>query len=247
MSFREALPRIGRQSISFLIKDLITNHLLSGELKPGDKLPTEVDLSQKLGVGRNSVREALKMLASIGVVEVRKGSGTFIAKRMKPSTLNPLILSLVFEQGTSKELIELRLLLEIGSAELALVNITDSDLERLEQMNLKLMKEGKKKARDPKRLLELDIAFHMELHRIAGNKLLFKLVEPIYTLFFASIKKAVGTDPELAYRNHRMVIEAFRKGDIELIRSKMKESMKTWMDTVQQTRPESSEARPQEF
>jgi len=129
MNFHDALPKIGRQSISFLIKDLITSYLLSGELKPGDKLPTEIDLAHKLGVGRNSVREALKMLSSIGVLEVRKGSGTFIAKRMKPSILNPLILSLVFEQGTSKEFIELRLLLEIGSAELALSKITARDLE----------------------------------------------------------------------------------------------------------------------
>ena len=146
MNFHDALPKIGRQSISFLIKDLITSWLLSGELKPGDKLPTEIDLAQKLGVGRNSVvREALKMLSSIGALEVRKGSGTFIAKRMKPSILNPLILSLVFEQGTSKEFIELRLLLEIGSAELALSKITAGDLERLEQLNLILMKEGGKK------------------------------------------------------------------------------------------------------
>ena len=235
MNFHDALPKIGRQSISSLIKDLITSYLLSGELKPGDKLPTEIDLAQKLGVGRNSVREALKMLSSIGVLEVRKGSGTFIAKRMKSAIMNPLILSLVFEQGTSKELTELRLLLEIGSAELALEKITAADLKRLEQLNLKLMNEGKKKERDPKKLLELDIAFHMELHKIAGNKLLFKIVEPIYPLFFASIKKAVGTDPQLAYRNHQMVIDAFRKGDIELIRSKMKESMNKWMDIVHNT------------
>lgn len=232
MNLHDSVPNIGRKPISSLIVELLTNYLLSGELKPGDKLPTEMALAQKLGVGRNSVREALKMLSSIGVLEVHKGSGTFIAKAIKPSILNPLVLSLVFEQGTSKDLIELRLLLEIGSAELALPNITEKDLQLLEKLTDGLKKEGEKKKRDPKRLLQIDLAFHMELHRMAGNKLLFKLVEPIYTIFFASIEKTVRTAPQLAYKNHRLVIDALRKRDMELVRRNMRDSMKKWMTVV---------------
>jgi len=235
MNIHDSVPNIGRKPISSLIVELITNYLLSGELKPGDKLPTEMSLAQKLGVGRNSVREALKMLSSIGVLEVHKGAGTFIAKTMKTSILNPLVLSLVFEQGTSKDLIELRLLLEIGSAELALPKITEKDLQRLEELTDDLKKEGEKRKRDPKKLLEIDLAFHMALHRMAGNKLLFKLVEPIYTIFFASIEKSVGRAPQRAYKNHRMVIDALRKGDIDLIRRNMRESMKIWMNVVHQS------------
>jgi DNA-binding FadR family transcriptional regulator len=215
-----------------MIMDLIAKYLLSRELKPGDKLPTEFELAEKLGVGRNSVREAVKMLSSIGVVEIRKGAGTFIASTMKSSILNPLILSLVFEQGTSKELIELRLLLETGAAELALPRITETEIQRLEKMNDNLMQEADKEERDPKRLLELDLAFHVELCKLAGNNLLFKLVDAVYALFLASIEKTVGGDPHLAYTNHGMVIDAFKKGDIELIRRNIKESMKYWMDIV---------------
>jgi GntR family transcriptional repressor for pyruvate dehydrogenase complex len=232
MSIHESLPNIGRGPISHTIVDLSTNYLLSGVLKPGDKLPTEFELAEKLGVGRNSVREAVKMLSSIGVVEIRKGAGTFIASTMKSSILNPLILSLVFEQGTSKELIELRLLLEIGSAELALPRVTETDLQTLEKMNNDLKQEADREERDFRRLLELDLAFHTELWKLAGNKLLFKLVDAVYALFLASIEKTVGGDPHLAYTNHEMVIDAFKKGDIELIRRNIRESMKYWMDTV---------------
>ncbi len=235
MNLHDSVPNIGRKPISSLIVDLITNYLLSGELKPGDKLPTEMALAQKLGVGRNSVREALKMLSSIGVLDVHKGAGTFIAKTMKTSILNPLILSLVFEQGASKDLIELRLLLEIGSAELALPKITEKDLQRLEELTMDLKKEGERRKRNPKKLLEIDLAFHMELHRMTGNKLLFKLVEPIYTIFFSSIEKSVEGAPQLAYKNHRMVIDALRKKDVELVRRNIRESMKKWMNVVHES------------
>jgi len=96
---------------------MIINYLLSKKLKPGDKLPTESEFSQQLGVGRNSLREAIKMLSSFGIIEIKRGLGTFIAKSMSSSVMNPLILGLVFEQGTSIELFELRLLIETGAAE----------------------------------------------------------------------------------------------------------------------------------
>ena len=232
MNIHESLPNIGRRPISQMIMDLFTKYLLSRQLKPGDKLPTEFELAEKLGVGRHSVREAIKMLSSIGIIEIRKGSGTFIASTMKSSVLNPLILSLVFEQGTSKELIDLRLLLEIGSAELALPRITETDIQRLEKINNELKQEANKEERDPKRLLDLDLAFHVELYKLAGNKLLFKVIDAVYTLFLSSIEKTVGSDPHLAYTNHEIVIDAFKKGDIELMRRKIRESMKYWMETV---------------
>ena len=68
-----------------------------GEFKPGDKLPTETEFCQKLGVGRNSIREAIKMLAAIGVVEVFRGDGTYVATKVSPEIFNPLIFSLILE------------------------------------------------------------------------------------------------------------------------------------------------------
>ena len=97
--------------------------LLSLGFKPGDKLPTEMELAQQLGVGRNSVREAIKMLSYLGVVEIRRGIGTYVAETMPPSVVNPLILGLVFEQKTSREIIELRLLIETAVAEMLMQKI----------------------------------------------------------------------------------------------------------------------------
>jgi len=209
--------------------EILTGYLLSGELKPGDRLPTENELAQKLGVGRNSVREAIKMLSAIGVIETIRGSGIYIAKSMSSAMLNPLILSLVFEQGSTHELIQLRLALDTSAAEFALERIADDDIERLAAINGQLEEEGRKPQHERHKLRDLDLEFHKELYRLCGNRLLAKIAEAIYTLFYASIEKTVAADPERAYRNHKMIIDALRTKDIELVRNSTKDSLSYWM------------------
>jgi GntR family transcriptional repressor for pyruvate dehydrogenase complex len=228
----DSLPYIGRDDLPASIMEILTNFLLSGELKPGDKLPTEVELAQKFGVGRNSVREAIKMLSSVGVVQAIRGSGIYIAKSVSASMLNPLILGLVFEQGTSHELIQLRLLLDIGAAEIALEHIQDNEIERLEAINLQLEEEGKKREHNQHRLRDIDLLFHGELYQISGNRLLAKVGEAIYKLFYASIEKTVEADPEGAYQSHKMIIDALKKKDPSLVRKSTKESLSYWMHYI---------------
>ncbi|MBN1835938.1 MAG: FadR family transcriptional regulator [Spirochaetales bacterium] len=228
-SIVDSLPRIGRGTIPASIMEILTDYLLSGELKPGDKLPTEIDLARKLGVGRNSVREAIKMLSSVGVLEAIRGSGIYVAESVSASMLNPLILGLVFEQRTSGELIQLRLLLDTGAAEMALERIQDDEVDRLEAINLRLEREGKKADHDRHRLRDLDLSFHRELYRASGNRLLAKVGEAIYRLFYASIEKTVEADPEGAYKNHEKIIDALRKRDPRLVRESTRDSLSYWM------------------
>jgi GntR family transcriptional repressor for pyruvate dehydrogenase complex len=81
-NFSDSLKPLKREPISVTILNMITDNIISGTLKPGDKLPTEIELAESLGVGRNSVREAIKMVSSFGAIEVKMGSGTFIANSM---------------------------------------------------------------------------------------------------------------------------------------------------------------------
>lgn len=228
-SISETLPNIGRTTLPASIMEILTGYLLSGELKPGDRLPTENELAQKLGVGRNSVREAIKMLSAIGVVEIIRGSGIYIARSVSSAMLNPLILGLVFEQGSSQELIQLRLALETAAAEFVLDAIDTEGIECLAEINEQLKAEGEKPEHAQGRLRDLDLEFHKELYRQAGNRLLAKIAEAIYALFFASIEKTVAADPEGAYRNHKMIIDALRTKDVELVRRSTKDSLSYWM------------------
>lgn len=230
--FGDLIQPLNREPISVTILNIITDSILSGKLKPGDKLPTENELAQTLGVGRNSVREAIKMLSSLGVIEIKRGAGTFISRSISSLMLNPLILSLAFEQGTSRELVELRLMLEIGAAELAIEKASDEEIKKLEEANNKLRDAAKKQIDDPKILRDLDLNVHFTLFDITKNTLVAKIAKAVYRLFFASIEKTVKVNPLDAYENHKMYIDAIKKRDKPLVRKEIHRALSYWIDFV---------------
>lgn len=74
----EYLKKINRSSVVQRVIDRLTEAIVSGELKPGDRIPTEMELAEQMGVARNSIREAVKILVYIGVLEIRRADGTFV-------------------------------------------------------------------------------------------------------------------------------------------------------------------------
>ena len=230
--FSDSLKSIKREPISAEILNMITDNILAGNLKPGDKLPTELELAESLGVGRNSVREAIKMLHSIGVIEVKMGAGTFITRSFNGSILEPLILSLAFEQGTSRELVDLRLMMEIGAAKLAIQAASDEEIERLEAANEKLKEAAEEKNDNSDYLRETDLKIHYTLFEITKNRFLAKIGKAIYRLFFASIEKTVELDPYKAYLNHKLYIDAIKARDKESVGKRIREALAEWVDYV---------------
>lgn len=92
------------------IKDL----LLTKKVLPGDRLPPEMELSRMLSVSRGSVREAMKILSALGIVEVKRGDGTYVSNRGGEVLFDPLLFSLIVSQPSFDELKELRLILEMN-------------------------------------------------------------------------------------------------------------------------------------
>lgn len=229
----QSIRPLNRESIPSLIIERITELIISKKLKPGDQLPTELELAQQLGVGRNSLREAVKILSYLGVIEIRRGIGTFIAESMSTSVMNPLIMALIIEQKTSKEIIELRLLIDTAAAEIVIQKASDGDINRIEDVNNQLRKEAGKKPVNSRKLKDLDIRFHETLLELTNNNLLSKIGKSIYTLFLASIEKTVAADPIRAVKNHQLVIDAIKKRDKLLLRKIMNQSLSFWIDHIQ--------------
>lgn len=225
-----SIKRIHRESVPSSIINLIIDSLISKKLKPGDQLPTELDLAQQLGVGRNSVREAINTLSYIGVVNIKRGIGTFISESMPASVVNPLVLDLIFEQKTSIEIIELRLLIETAVAEMVIQKANDEDIQKLDEANERLRIAATGEITGSQDLRDLDINFHETLLQLTNNRPLQKIGKAIYTLFLASIEKTVEQDPLRAVKNHQLIIDAVKKRDPVLLRKHMKESLSLWMD-----------------
>jgi len=209
----EKIAPLKRQPITTSIVNLIMDYLLQKEIKPGDKLPTEIEFAKQLGVARNSVREAIKMLTSLGFIEVRRGVGTFISKSISTSAFNPMILNLVFDQGTSKELAELRYLFEAGMAELVIERVTDADMVMLEEANERIREAAENDPHDIRRLRERNINFHRQMMLITRNKLIAKMGTAVYTMYRAASERVVSKDPLADYKHHKKLMEFIRKKD----------------------------------
>jgi len=207
---------------------------MRGELTPGQKLPSEPQLARQLGVGRSAVREALKVLQAIGVVESRRGSGTYIVKEPSGRLLNPLSFAIILGTTVSSELIELRVMIEIGYCELAASQATEVDWERIEAAAAAI--EEAAPYEDPQTLAHLDLAFHYAILEATHNPLVQKIGRTVEELFFTSIsdnfQHAANIEP--AIEAHRQIVAALRSGDLLQIRTAIVDSLKNtpWKDQV---------------
>ena len=230
--FGYEIEPLKRTNISELIIEEITEYLTSGKLKPGDKLPTEQEFATIYKVGRNSIREAMRVLISLGIAEIRRGQGTFIRTSPSGSLLNPLVLALVLQQGSSKELVDLRVAIETAAVELAIDNATDEEIDRLERSNRKLKEAASDSITDPDRLRELDIDVHFTLFDITHNELFARIAKTVYKLFFASLERVIELDLRNSYDNHEKYITAIQQRDPDLARTKVKEGLSFWRNYV---------------
>ena len=173
---------------------------------PGDKLPTEMELSEVLGVGRNTVREALRILMSRNIVTIRQGSGTFVSEKNGIPD-DPLGFTMMEDTGKlTRDLLQVRVILEPPIAALAAQNATGEDLARLEQ----ILDEVEALVRQRKDYSEKDSQFHAQIAACSHNTVMSNLV-PVITdgvRVFASAVRETEYDQTLV--SHRAIFEAIR-------------------------------------
>lgn len=232
----QTMRPVGRPSVVEVIVDQIKSSLLDGALKPGQKLQPEQELADQLMVGRSSVREAVKMLAALGVVEVRQGDGTYIAEGNSPALLDPLVFALLIQAGTSEEVLELRQMIELGCCELAALRATDEDLARLEE-SMRTWQQGALSANpDLDRLAELDLQFHCAFIDMTRNPLIIRIASNVESMFFASIRRAYRTGGfDGVMQEHPKLIAALRTRDPMQVRAAVNSSLQTWYKHLTQT------------
>jgi len=185
-------------------------------LSAGDPLPSETQLAEELGVGRSSVREAIKALQSLGIVEVRHGEGLYV----RPYTFDPILETLSFgmrfDTTTLAELAQLRVLLERSAIEDAVGQIGTEDLDRLEEL-MEVWKE-RVQAREPDS--GIDEAFHRILYASLNNETLMKLFE-LFWIAFENLDNSIIQDGKRAeedLENHRAILDAVKARDADLAR-----------------------------
>ena len=122
---------INNSGLTDQVIDRITTALIHKELKPGDKLPPENELVMSLKVGRSSVREAIKVLQAMGIVQVKRGDGTYVASKASGAAVNPMLYQLLLGRGTMEDLVELRVMFEPAFVLLAARKATEEDFKKI--------------------------------------------------------------------------------------------------------------------
>ena len=158
---------VPRQSLSKMVVEKIKEGLISGEIVPGEYLPSENELTERLGVGKSSIREAIKMLEAMGVVEICKGNGSRVRTSVDSDIMNPLIFQLILQSKTeSKEkLVEFRKMIEISGGILAIDNASEEDIQRLREVHEKTKRDFKK----GKVSVSNDMEFHNTIYECTHN------------------------------------------------------------------------------
>lgn len=190
---------------------LLLDYLLAGNVSPGTRLPSERQLAEALGVGRSVVREALKSLGLLGLVEVRQGDGTYL--RRVESELLPRVIEwgLLLGERRTTDLIEARQHLEVITAELAAARRTDADLDVLAAA-LDGMRDA---AGDIDAFVAHDIAFHLAVAAAAGNTVLSDVLRSIQSLLRIWITRVIqaASDSAPSYLEHLPVYHAIADRD----------------------------------
>jgi len=198
----------------------IEDSVLNGSLKPGDQLPAERDLAQRLGVSRTAVREAVKALREKGLVEAYSGRGTFITDGTSQAARQSFDLMVkIGQQEGAPHMAELRLILEPGIAALAAARIEEPELVALRE-TVAVMDRAQK---DPGAYIEADLDFHLALAEAAANPLILSLIDSIVGLLREQRIKIFNVEggPQRGQLHHKRILEAMERHDPEMARSAM--------------------------
>jgi GntR family transcriptional regulator, transcriptional repressor for pyruvate dehydrogenase complex len=196
--------------------------LLSGELKPGDRLPPEKELGEKLGLSRSSLREAVKALELIRVLDVRRGDGTYVTSLEPPLLLEVMSFVVDLHQDASVlEILEVRRILEPAAAAMAVHKATAEDIRVLEEM-LTSVESAVQEQTSVEDLVAHDVTFHGYISELSGNKYLSSYLE---TLSSRTLRARIWrglTEKNAVVQTlaeHREIVDAIAVGDAELTRS----------------------------
>ncbi|GAI09604.1 unnamed protein product, partial [marine sediment metagenome] len=208
----------------------INKAILEERLSPGSKLPPEKMLAEMLGVSRGPVREALGALRVAGVVEITRGNGTYISKKIPLAPMAPVLFALLLQEGSPVEAFELREMLEIGTLEIAINKFTDKNCQKMQQTIDELRVTYEKGITNAKLLAQHDVNFHYAFAEATHNPLIVELTRAFWKGFSFSIQRLMQSKKDVrgAIENHTAILQALRAKDINRAREAVKKAVGDW-------------------
>jgi len=218
-----------RKSAVDTIVDKIKLLLIEKKLRPGDMIPTETNLSESLHVSRGPIREAMKILSAYGVVEIRRGAGTFISQTNNKKLFDPLMFSILVNSTDFDELIEVRNMMEKEIIQLCLQNATEEEFRELDSiMDLfaAVMNEDRDLEIINKQGNALDLKYHKFLGRMTHNTIMEKIYQFVIEMFAPTINAKRGY--KLHYEMHRAIMDRNLEKALQIVEDHTASWKKYW-------------------
>jgi len=229
------LTPIDTGSIVDKIIDRIVKAIAAGQFKVGEKLPSEFVLMEELNVGRNSLREAMKILSTLGVVTIKRGDGTYVCDHISPTIFNPIIYSIIFQSRSDDAMVEFRRMMDETVLRTAMTKITPEDLDHLKN-RIQAMRVAYD-AGDKEKASYLDYQYHVAIADICDNPYISNIVNGIYEVFSLSIEDTINTDELFnnAEKFHWDIFNCLKNKDYDAIESVVAESVGFWYEDHNQS------------
>ena len=214
------------KTMAEVVEGKLREYFKKKAFKPGDALPTEVELEQALGVSRNVIREALSRFRMLGIIETRKKRGMVVSNPDILGAFEKVLDPMIIDDDTLQDIFEIRLTLEMGLADLLYLRKTKKDVQELEQIALAEKKKGKNQAFR----IENEIAFHGKIYQMTGNDTLKRFQSMLLPIFgyLVSLEKV----PIIGKVTHLDLVEILKNGTKEEFRQGMHDHLKHHFDKL---------------
>jgi GntR family transcriptional regulator, transcriptional repressor for pyruvate dehydrogenase complex len=245
MSVQSAEPLFGAVKKNAISEDIVAN-LLSlireRELRPGDKLPPERELAAMMQVSRPSLREALRALAIMNIIEIRQGDGTYVTSLEPNLLMAHLDFVFALTDATFLELFEARRILEPGIAAIAAARISDAEIAGLEECLARSVEQ----IDNLDAIAAMDLEIHERIARAAGNSILQRFLASLSQLGKVSRQRTVAL-PGLAHQavqDHQRIVAALKRHDAAAAAAAMLDHLRRVEGELKQLAPGPTSPRP---
>jgi len=218
--FFPQLDPVDTSSLPDKVEIKLIRYFLDNDMKPGDAIPKELDLAESLEVSRTVIREALLRLRLTGLIESKKKRGAILANPDLLSLLQRTLYPTMMDVHTLRDIFEMRLVMEIGMADLIFYRVKPEDIQELE----KIVKHEPKKSKSYIFNIEQEVSFHSKLYEITGNETLKRFQQMLLPVFQYVHNSGILTkEIEVKrYVSHQQLVDLIKKGNPAEFRESMR-------------------------
>lgn len=229
LSLEQKLNSVKKLTIVDKVEINLRKFFNQENLKPGDAIPKEIELAKAMGVSRTAIREALIRLKLLGLIDSKKNRGMIITRPDVLSNIKRVLDPQLLDGDTMKEIFELRLVLEMGIADILFIKKTREKIAELEEIV-----EREEKTKNKVEKMKIDVEFHAMLYKMSDNKTILqfqKMLLPVFDYVNNGLHVRSQIDDE-NYASHRVLLKILKNGTPEEFRNKMRSHLMQYFEKV---------------